>query len=115
MELLVVLVLLGLLAGLVAPVVTGSIGRAKEAALRDDLHVFRKAIDDYYADNGHYPPTLDVLVKRHYLHSIPNDPVAEQGEKHGWHLVYVQNGKGISDVHSWSHRWARDGSRYDTW
>jgi general secretion pathway protein G len=35
----------------------------------------RDAIDKYFGDNGQYPETLDELVAKHYLRSVPEDPV----------------------------------------
>src|SRR3569833_4631831 len=61
-EMLVVLALISLIAGIATPVVSGAIVRAKEAALREELHVLRKAIDDYDSLNGVYPGDLHELV-----------------------------------------------------
>lgn len=113
-ELLVVMFVLSLLAALVAPVVTGSMEQAKEAALKEDLHVIRKAIDDFYSDNGNYPETLDILVKDRYLRHMPQDPINESTDSK-WRLDYDDKRMGVRDVHSQSQRLARDGSRYDTW
>lgn len=115
MELLVVLMILSLLAGLAAPVVSGAIDRAREAALKENLHVLRKAIDDYYADTGAYPPTLETLVERRYVRNIPADPLAQSDGGAAWRLEPGENGKGISNVSSRSENIASDGSRYDTW
>jgi general secretion pathway protein G len=115
MELLMVLLVLGMLAALAAPAVSNSVGRGKEAALKENLQVLRKAIDDYYADNGSYPPALASLVTGRYVRSIPADPVAEPGDKTGWHVEYTDDGTGIRDLRSSSGKTAGDGSRYDQW
>ncbi|MFL6654104.1 MAG: type II secretion system protein [Sulfurifustis sp.] len=116
-ELLLVLVIIALLASIVAPLVTGSISRARESTLKEDLYALRKAIDDYYADNGVYPPELDELVKRRYLRNIPADPVTEKRDT--WVLVRAEDDKGgkggIVDVHSGSEEKAADGSSYKDW
>ena len=52
-----------------------SVQYAKEAALRSDLYLMRDAIDQYYADKGKYPETLDALVTERYLRAIPRDPI----------------------------------------
>src|SRR5262245_713087 len=57
-----------------------SVKRAKEAALLDDLHQMRKAIDEYYADKQKYPATLDTLVTEKYLRNIPPDPITQSAE-----------------------------------
>ena len=77
-ELLLVLFVIALLASLVAPVATRSVIRSREATLKQDLHVMRKAIDDYYSDNGVYPDSLELLVEKHYLHKIPVDPITDR-------------------------------------
>ncbi|MGD8407871.1 MAG: prepilin-type N-terminal cleavage/methylation domain-containing protein [Thiohalophilus sp.] len=117
MELLVVLVLLALLASAVTPVVTGSIDRAKESTLKENLFVMRKAIDDFYADRGEYPDSLKTLVEEKYLRRIPNDPVAETGQQ--WKLVQAEGDSGgatgIIDVRSTSNKESSEGTPYNEW
>ncbi len=117
-EMLLVLMLIALLATLVTPVVTSGLARARESTLRADLYALRKAIDDYYADTGTYPPELDELVTRRYLRRIPPDPVTESRET--WVLVRAEDDKaakggGILDVRSGSPELARDGSPFKDW
>ncbi len=112
MELLVVLVILSALAGLVAPLVSESVLRAKESALREDLMVIRKAIDGHYADRGVYPDSLETLIDRRYLRSLPTDPVSGQA----WKLVHSDTPEGgIMDVRSSAAGLAEDGTRYEQW
>lgn len=118
MELMVVLVLLALLAGIVTPIVAGSIHRAKEAALKEDLFVMRKAIDDYYADNGHYPPRLALLVEKRYIRSLPADPITDR--KDSWILVRTEEPgpdgeRGITDLRSGSDKKSNAGTPYRSW
>lgn len=117
-EMLLVLMLIALLATLVTPVVTGGLARARESTLRADLYALRKAIDDYYADTGAYPPELDELVTKRYLRRIPPDPVTESRDT--WVLVRAEDDKaakggGILDVRSGSPELARDGSPFKDW
>lgn len=116
-ELLLVLLVVALLASLVMPVVTGSIQRAREATLKEDVYVMRKAIDDYYADHGAYPAELEDLVKERYLRRIPIDPITERRDT--WVLTRAEDeesaGDGIIDVHSGSEEKASDGSYYGDW
>ncbi len=116
LELLFVLVIVALLASIVGPVMTGSIGHAREAALKQDLVVIRKAIDDYYADRGHYPVELSELVERHYLRFLPVDPVTERQD--GWFVVHQETSKGaggVIDIHTRSDLKSSDGSAYRDW
>ena len=118
LELLLVMLLLALLASLAVPVVTQSIVRARESALRADLQALRKAIDDFHADNGAYPKELDELVKKRYLRRIPPDPVTDRRDT--WVLVRAEEEKtlqasGIVDVRSGATEQARDGSYFKDW
>ena len=116
MELLLVLLIVTLLASLVAPVVTGGVQRARESTLKEDLYALRKAIDDYYADNGSYPGELEDLVSKRYLRRIPTDPVTEKRDS--WLVVRSEDekaGKGILDVRSGSQDKASDGSYFKDW
>ena len=111
-ELLVVLALVSILAAIVAPMVGSSITRAKESALRENLYLLRKTIDDFYADKGRYPETLSVLVEQRYVRSIPVDPVTESE----WALVYSSGEpRGIVDIHTMSEQISHDGSAYASW
>jgi len=112
---LVVLLLIALLASIVTPVVTKSIVRSKESTLKENLFVLRKALDDYYADNGRYPEQLEILVSQKYLRFIPIDPVTDQRQ---WNFSYTddeEQGPGIIDIHSQSTEQASNGSNYNDW
>lgn len=117
-ELLLVLLLITLLASLVAPVVIGGIQRARESTLKEDLQVFRKSIDDYYADTGTYPTTIDELVQKRYIRRVPIDPITEKRET--WVFIRTEEDKsgksgGIIDVRSGSKERANDGSYFKDW
>ncbi len=57
MELLIVLVILGLLAAVVAPVLYQRINPAKHSAARTQIENFSTALDNYFVDTGTYPST----------------------------------------------------------
>ena len=116
MELLVVLTLVAVLASLVAPVVSSSILRAKEATLKENLFIMRKAIDDYYADQGDYPGSLQQLVEKRYIRRLPVDPLTDRSDS--WVEVRAEeDGKqgGIIDVRSGSEEKSGDGAAYRDW
>ena len=116
-ELLIVLVIVALLAGLVTPVVTNSIQRAKESTLKHNLQVTRQAIDDYYADRGRYPPDLESLVKDRYLRNLPFDPITERHDR--WVLEFREGDSveelGIVDLKSGSEEISNQGTPYREW
>jgi general secretion pathway protein G len=74
-ELVVVMAIIGLLLTIALPRYMHSIERGKEQVREQNMAVMRDAIDKYYGDNGQYPDTLDDLVTKHYLRSVPVDPV----------------------------------------
>jgi len=76
-ELLVVLAILGLLLSLAAPKYVRSVDNAKETVLAENLRTTREAIDRFHADRGRYPASLDELVARRYLRSLPVDPLID--------------------------------------
>lgn len=75
-ELIVVVTIIGILAGMAVTNVRYAQAKAREAALRDDLFEMRKAIDNFYADKQRYPTDLNELVP-HYLKKIPVDPMTK--------------------------------------
>jgi general secretion pathway protein G len=55
LELLVVMVIIGLLAGYVGPKYFGQIGKSETKVARAQLDALEKALDQYRLDTGHYP------------------------------------------------------------
>ena len=116
-EIMVVMLVIGILVAIAVPITINAVDRARESALRENLHTMRKALDEYYADKGKYPVKLDVLVEAKYLRLIPVDSVLET-QAATWHELTVSQTdgtRGIDDVKSTSDNVARDGSRYDSW
>src|SRR5438309_2897701 len=74
-ELIVVVTIIGILAGVAISNVRYAQTKAREAALRHDLFEMRKAIDDYYADKQHWPESLQQLASDKYLRALPKDPI----------------------------------------
>ena len=61
-ELVVVIIVLGLLAGLVAPQIFGRVSEAKSVAAKTQLELLGAALDSYRLDNGSYPTTAQGLA-----------------------------------------------------
>ena len=53
---------------------------AKEATLREDLYTMRKMIDQYAADKGKLPQSLDDLKGAGYIHDVPIDPMTDAAD-----------------------------------
>jgi general secretion pathway protein G len=119
-ELMIVMVVIGILMAMAVPQYTNSVRNAKEAVLRDDLHVIRTAIDSYTVDQQKAPQSLDDLVQSGYLKVMPTDPFTKRSDT--W--VPVQSGNmstldqtqsGIDDVHSGAQMSAANGTSYASW
>jgi len=57
LELLVVVAIIGLLVGYVAPRYFGQLGKSEVATAKAQIDALDKALDQYRLDTGHYPPT----------------------------------------------------------
>jgi len=73
-ELMVVLTVIALLLSVVVPDYVGRVRHSEETVLHENLALLRDALDKHYADAGKYPGSLDELVTKRYLRSIPPDP-----------------------------------------
>ena len=119
-ELMIVMSLVVVLAGIGLAVHANSQTRAREAVLKEDLFRLRDVIDQYYADKNAYPPGLDTLVSDRYLRAIPVDPFTNSAET--WQTIMSEIDPanpsaqpGIFDVKSGSERTALDGTPYTSW
>jgi len=114
-ELLVVLAVIATLLTLVAPHYIGSVDKAKEAVLRENLATLRSTIDKYYGDTGKYPENLDQLVARRYLRVVPDDPFTESNAT--WVLIPPPESTrgGVYDVKSAATGQGRGGQAYKEW
>ncbi len=128
LELIVVVTMIGILASIALPALKDTPRRAQEAVLKSDLRTFRDVIDQFHADKGHYPPTLEALVEEGYLRSLPRDPITRSSET--WIVEYEEfdpemepaetdlpeDGQpGIVDVRSGSERLSLAGTPYSEW
>ena len=119
-ELMVVMLIIAILAAIAIPAYVSSIRAAREAVLKEDLHVMRDAIDSYTNDKDKAPQSLDDLVTAGYLKALPLDPVTHSTST--WvptmddTLQNVdQTEPGLTDVHSGSDQQGSDGQPYSTW
>jgi prepilin-type N-terminal cleavage/methylation domain-containing protein len=73
-ELLIVIVILGVLAGIVVFAVGGITDRGEMSACKAATKTTEVAVETYRANNsGHVPTTLDVLVSAGYLKELPSN------------------------------------------
>jgi len=114
-EVMVVLAIVALLLSIALPRYFAGLDRAKEAILHQDLMTMRDAIDNYHADKGQYPYSLETLVSEKYLRAIPVDPITER--KDSWVTVPLPDySVGVYDIQSGAEGLALDGhSAYSDW
>ncbi len=118
-ELMIVVAIAGILVSLAIPNFQQSAMKAKETALKQNLFTMRTVLDQYYADRGDYPDSLDSLVEAQYLRSIPIDPFTKSSTTWAEILEEQEEGDdsptGIYDIKSGSDAVARDGTPYKEW
>jgi general secretion pathway protein G len=114
-ELLIVITIIGILLTIAQPTYKTSVRRAKETVLKENLFAMRSAIDQFYADNGSYPASLEDLVQKGYLRSIPKDPITNSNTT--WVIVPPPNPEetGVYDVKSGSNEISLSGTPYSDW
>ena len=118
-ELLIVVAIVGILVSLAIPNFQQSAIKAKETALKQNLFTMRTVLDQYYADRGDYPESLESLIEAKYLRSIPMDPFTKSTTT--WSEIYEEQEEGddspagIYDIKSGSEASAADGTPYKEW
>ena len=114
-ELIVVMTIVSLLLTLAAPRYFRSIERSKESVLKANLAGTRDALDKFHADTGRYPDQLSDLVAKHYLRTLPWDPVADSTES--WVIVAPQDGQtgAVYNISSGAAGNGIDGTPYADW
>ena len=119
-ELLVVIAIIGILAATAVAQYHRSLLKAREAVLKENLHLMRVQINNYYSDKVRWPSDLQALVDDHYLRKIPDDPMTQSSETWVTEPAEVDEGDistepGIADVHSGAEGNGTDGKAYAEW
>ena len=118
LELMIVISIIIILAAVALPQYHKTIMHARETVLRDDLYRMRSLIDQYSADKGKLPQSLDDLVSAGYMREIPTDPITDQKD---WNIEVGEDpyssegGSGIRDIHSASPEVSTEGTPYSEW
>lgn len=113
LELMIVVTIVGILATMAVPSYHGSVLRAREAALRQDLFTMRDVLDQHRADKGAYPESLETLVSAGYLRAMPVDPFTRSAST--WQEIIEPTESGVFDVYSGSDLVGSNGVPYNQW
>jgi general secretion pathway protein G len=117
LELMIVISIIIVLAAVALPQYH-KIMHARETVLKDDLFKMRSLIDQYAADKGKLPQSLDDLATAGYMREVPKDPITDNKD---WNAVAgddpysSEGGTGIIDVHSSSSEVSTEGTPYSEW
>jgi general secretion pathway protein G len=118
-ELITVVAIIGILAAIAVPQYKNAIIQSREAVLSENLFHLRDLIDQYYADKGKYPASLQALVDDGYLRRLPVDPVTRAAD---WVEVQAEPDPdrpaepgGVIDVKSASADVSLAGTPYNEW
>jgi len=119
-ELMIVMSIIGILAAIAVPSYRTGLIKARETVLREDLYNLRSTIDQFNADQGKYPDSLQDLTDKKYLRDLPKDPFT--GKNDTWVVVEPPQPpegteiKGsVYDVHSGSNLIGTNGIPYNEW
>ena len=118
LELMIVISIIIILAAVALPQYHKTIMHARETVLKDDLHKMRELIDQYAADKGKLPQSLDDLISAGYMREVPKDPITDNKD---WNIVTgddpysTEGGTGVTDVHSSSSEVSTEGTPYSEW
>lgn len=96
LELIVVIIVLGLLAGLVAPQIFGRVGEARDVTAKTQMSLIGTALDNYKLDNGSYP------TSEQGLKALREKPVAGPPAAN-WRGPYLRKDVPLDP---WGHPWA---------
>jgi general secretion pathway protein G len=115
LELMISIFILIILLSVAIPTYQRSVQHARETVLKENLWQMRRAIDQFNADKGRLPQSIDELVENKYLRERPIDPIEEKAE---WDEIQgddpndPEGGQGVTDVKSLSDGSDAEGKAY---
>ncbi|MBK9164944.1 MAG: type II secretion system protein [Acidobacteria bacterium] len=115
LELMIAMFILIILLSVAIPTYQRSVQQARETVLKENLWQMRRAVDQFGADKGRLPSSIDELVELNYLREVPYDPITETQE---WEEVSGddplkgEGAQGLRDVKSRADGRDADGKAY---
>lgn len=103
LELMIAMFIMIILLSIALPAYQRTIQHARETVLKENLWQMRRAIDQFTADKGKLPQSLDDLVSNKYLHEKPVDPISEKSD---WNEIQGEDknspdgGQGLVNIKS---------------
>jgi general secretion pathway protein G len=97
-EILLVVVIIGILAAVAVPRLTGNVEKAQRNAAKQGVAVIEGAIDVYEVDNGKLPETLQNLITK--------------GSEPNWNGPYLRKAEGLKDPWGMEFQYSKQGNLY---
>jgi len=103
LELMIVMFVITILISVTVPTYLYTVRHARETILHENLDQMRRMIDQYAADKGKLPETLEDLKTAGYVRDIPVDPITDKPE---WDEIKgddpnsTEGAQGLKDVKS---------------
>jgi len=116
LELMISMFIIIILLSVALPTYQRSVRNAREIVLKENLFQIRRAIDQYAADKGKHPQSLDDLISGEYLREKPIDPITEKAE---WSEIMGEDSsspdaeQGLKDVRSLAEGEDSEGKKYE--
>ena len=115
LELMIAMFIMIILLSIAVPTYERSVRQAREVVLRENLFQIRRSIDQYAADKGKFPSSVDDLVTDKYLREKPIDPITDKTE---WQEIQGEDpnspdsAQGLKDVKSMAEGQDSDGKAF---
>ena len=103
LELMIAMFIMIILLSVAVPTYERSVRQARETVLKENLWQMRRAIEQYSADKGKLPQSVDELVSSRYLREKPIDPIRDESD---WSEIQGEDpnsqdsAQGLKDVQS---------------
>jgi len=116
LELMIAMFIIIILLSVALPTYQRSVQQARETVLKENLFQMRRQIDQYTADKGKLPQSLDDLITGKYLREKPIDPISEKPE---WSEIMGEDStspdseQGLTDVKSLAEGEDSEGKKYE--
>ncbi|MBC7899392.1 MAG: type II secretion system protein [Saprospiraceae bacterium] len=116
LELMIAMFIMIILLSVALPTYQRSVQHARETVLKENLWQMRRAIDQFAADKGKLPQSVDELVEGKYLREKPIDPISEKNE---WTEIQGEDPsspdaeEGMKDVKSLAEGEDSEGKKYE--